>query len=69
MQYKRIINLLENRNIFDYKKGKNNIIFNYNGIEFKISYDNKYYFIYNNSFYHSETYLKFNDLKDILINM
>lgn len=69
MQYKRIIYLLENRNILDYKKDKNKIIFCYNGINFKIIYDNKYYFIYNDSFYHSKTYLKFNDLKDILINM
>ena len=69
MQYKRIIKLLENRNILDYKKGKNNIVFRFNSIEFKIVYDNKYYFIYNDSFYHSETYLKFNDLKNILIHI
>ena len=69
MQYKRIIKLLENRNISDYKKGKNNIVFHFNGIEFKIVYDNKYYFIYNDSFYHSKTYLKFNDLKNILTHI
>lgn len=69
MQYKRIINLLENRNISDYKKAKNKIIFCYNGINFKIIYDNKYYFIYNDSFYHAETYLKYNELKNILISM
>ena len=56
MQYKRIIKLLENRNISDYKKRQNNIVFHFNGIEFKIVYDNKYYFIYNDSFYHSKTY-------------
>ena len=69
MQYKRIIDLLKNRNILNYKKAKNKIIFCYNGINFKIIYDNKYYFIYNDSFYHSETYLKYNELKNILISM
>ena len=69
MQYKRIIDLLKNRNISDYKKAKNKIIFCYNGINIKIINDNKYYFIYNDSFYHAETYLKYNELKNILISM
>lgn len=69
MQYKRITDLLKNRNISEYKKAKNKIIFCYNGINFKIIYDNKYYFIYNDSFYHAETYLKYNELKNILISM
>ena len=71
MQYKRIIKILSDKNILRYSIVKHNIKFNYNGINYKINYDpiTKYYFIYNDSFYHGKTYLKYHDLKEILIKI
>lgn len=73
MQYKRLCKILKDKGL-EYQVFKNKIVFKVGNATFKIVYNklissNKgYYNLYNNCFIHSQTYMDYKQIKNILVS-